>query len=531
MARILLERWSAVIAWKDAGLVVSGVTPMTSGGKLSTQCASYASAGVATVAILDDVVWDLQSFEQWPLRIPGLCFRGRTTTRTRPSRTVRPLWAEACGGNVKSARRAYFAGSGGARSVVVVACETWVVEELAANAWRVQCNGARPTCATCADKGTTCQYDASPGLTPSAARKEKVERLETEISEMYDVFTYLQSESSTVAIRFLERLRSGGSPSVEHMHGWIDEIHGRVGADPPPVGDSDSTKMADGSYEKQDPDDVPRLDLSGVNTSAQVPFYSRALLPRHAVTVATVRTAIDRYFESDGILFRVFAQQHVHDALDELLETSDIVCTSETPVPFVFRGLRSKNQEALLGEIFGIAAVGSLYLSLAQRKAPPQAGQAEYFYNICLLALDSAIEVNPNRAMQVAMLLAMYNTVLRTAVGLVYVGRFGRQCSCTPTDHPEIGLHLGRESGIDRATRPDDLSESDYLHYRRAWRSLLLFSRSAALLHPKLSVPHLLAAGYARPSGIHSRAKSFCRPSGRMKLLRRKKSSTERWSR
>lgn len=72
-----------------------------------------------------------------------------------------------------------------------------------------QCDGQRPTCAKCADRGLECVYAAEPDAPPIIALKRKHDALQRENTEVNLLLSHLKSVAQSDALKILDFLREG----------------------------------------------------------------------------------------------------------------------------------------------------------------------------------------------------------------------------------------------------------------------------------------------------------------------------------
>ncbi|KAF2218210.1 hypothetical protein BDZ85DRAFT_208526 [Elsinoe ampelina] len=82
-----------------------------------------------------------------------------------------------------------------------------------------KCNGDRPTCTGCLDRGTKCIYDADLDTTRAGTLRRRYETLEAENKEMHHLVKSLRLSPQTDVDRLIQSLRSGHSiaAALEHM--------------------------------------------------------------------------------------------------------------------------------------------------------------------------------------------------------------------------------------------------------------------------------------------------------------------------
>jgi hypothetical protein len=74
---------------------------------------------------------------------------------------------------------------------------------------KTKCDGLRPACQRCTDRGEKCHYVAKPDLHPVQQLAEAIVELETCIKDHEEFFRLLATVSEADALQLLARLRSG----------------------------------------------------------------------------------------------------------------------------------------------------------------------------------------------------------------------------------------------------------------------------------------------------------------------------------
>lgn len=88
------------------------------------------------------------------------------------------------------------------RHQIVVACNKCRTR-------KVKCDGQRPTCAKCADRGLECVYAAEPDAPPIIALKRKHDALQRENDEVNQLLSHLKSVAQPDALKILDFFRDG----------------------------------------------------------------------------------------------------------------------------------------------------------------------------------------------------------------------------------------------------------------------------------------------------------------------------------
>ncbi|KAI1302600.1 hypothetical protein F5Y03DRAFT_361226 [Xylaria venustula] len=163
-----------------------------------------------------------------------------------------------------------------------------------------------------------------------------------------------------------------------------------------------------------------------------------------AIPSATAtKRAIDGFFSCSGKLFHVFSQNQVASLVDSVYGEVDG---------------QSKDLKADIGSLMAVAAVGSQYANTVEEDAEV----GETFYNIAKFYLEDVITQRPLEAIKVCTLLCMYNVFSKTTVSLAYSDAGLGICD-------RYGLHCQRR-------QLDGITDSAWLEYRKAWRTLVFLS-------------------------------------------------------
>jgi hypothetical protein len=85
----------------------------------------------------------------------------------------------------------------------------WCCEGDACRNSKTKCDGVRPSCQRCIDRGEKCHYVAKPDLHPGQQFAEAVAELEARIKDHEEFFRLLATVSEADALQLLARLRSG----------------------------------------------------------------------------------------------------------------------------------------------------------------------------------------------------------------------------------------------------------------------------------------------------------------------------------
>ncbi|KAI0425780.1 hypothetical protein F5Y09DRAFT_334682 [Xylaria sp. FL1042] len=120
-------------------------------------------------------------------------------------------------------------------------------------------------------------------------------------------------------------------------------------------------------------------------------------------------------------------------------------------------GSETEGRKADLGSLMAVAAVGSQYANVVIEDRV-----RETFYNVAKLRLEDVITQRPLESIKVCTLLCMYNVFGKATVSLAYSDAGLGICD-------RYGLHCQRR-------QLDGITDSMWLDYRKAWRTLIFLS-------------------------------------------------------
>lgn len=188
-------------------------------------------------------------------------------------------------------------------------------------------------------------------------------------------------------------------------------------------------------------------------------IISQRFLPSSSVT----RQAVEGYFSSSGKLFHIFTRPQISVFMDSVWKNVD-------------NGSLSWKADVCC--ITAIAAVGIQYTDTTGDT------DADTFYEISKVHLDSVLEMRPLDAIKICTLLCMYNLMSGKAVASLVYGSEDPHyalAAMTPLKLNVIsdcGLALGRRFGLYNSQRCQlpSLTDSMWVDYRRAWCTLVFVS-------------------------------------------------------
>ena len=104
----------------------------------------------------------------------------------------------------------------GAQALCSPACIAGSIDSGPAN--RFQCDGGRPECSTCRERGTACEYDTHAAETHAQALKRKFNELQSQQSVYESIYALLQSRPQYEADEILQRIRTGADAEAILRH-------------------------------------------------------------------------------------------------------------------------------------------------------------------------------------------------------------------------------------------------------------------------------------------------------------------------
>jgi hypothetical protein len=189
--------------------------------------------------------------------------------------------------------------------------------------------------------------------------------------------------------------------------------------------------------------------------------------------------AVASFFNCSGKLFHVFQEDEIaqcfqatfHDFNASLGDIKTKICS-----------------------LMAVAAVGAQYTPDAFSKEVETV-----YYDLARHFFDFTVEKEPLSAIKVCTLLAQYNVMNKAMVSLTYVGKylpcrlisFRIQTIADVGVPKEFGLCLSRLHGLSDVVRPHLMTASTWTELRKAWRTLVFFSRRV-FEPPSATLEHVL---------------------------------------
>ncbi|KAJ9134028.1 Nitrogen assimilation transcription factor nit-4 [Pleurostoma richardsiae] len=317
---------------------------------------------------------------------------------------------------------------------------------------KAKCDGMRPRCATCVDKGRPCGYEGEAGQSRQAAMKSRLDTLER-------LFAQLQTRPTDEAGHLLQRIRS-----TEDLASLVESRSYRTGSDPymdsqpssqPSIAyasgtldlnfESETRKRSLKEEEMLGYSHPPSLEASPaemrpmMQPSDLISPEASSLLGIGLPDPSVVTMAIDSFLNSSGKLFHVFSREQVARYYAR-----------------VSHGKQVQVDKAAVCCISAVAAVGLTY-----RHGPDEVAVQKDLYDIARHYYDDIMQAHPLDAIKISTLLAVYNIMGKATVAFPYV---------------EVGLGIAKRYGLDKRLRDPSIQAEDWFDYRRTWRTLMFLS-------------------------------------------------------
>lgn len=125
-------------------------------------------------------------------------------------------------------------------------CEFIPIRSIYPELIKIKCNGERPACKGCIDRGVPCEYTSAPGMTPAAALKRKYVDLQAEAADEHDLLSCLRTGTEADAITVSAYLRSSDNiqATLQHARNIPDASDSCVALDlPSHVGEDHSASQ------------------------------------------------------------------------------------------------------------------------------------------------------------------------------------------------------------------------------------------------------------------------------------------------
>ncbi|KAK0654531.1 hypothetical protein QBC41DRAFT_57716 [Cercophora samala] len=330
--------------------------------------------------------------------------------------------------------------------------------------FKARCDGARPRCGGCASKDKPCGYEGEEGQSRQAAKQARLEALEKLMSA-------LQYKSSEEAGELLQRIRTGDDPAVV-LSGTES---GGESQSPPPVsasvtesvsgsGSGSGSGNGSGSRSGNGSSSTLSAPLTSSSGSRAGSVDSRALTSSSSTLVSLSVSArlndpvslylaalpsakltwagVQSFFSSSGRLFHVFSVEQVDE---------------HHKAVFGLHGRPNLDERVSICCLAIVAAIGVQYNPNEFEK-----GVDELLYSAARLLYTDVLEYGPLTAIKVCTLLAMYNVNNKATVALAYI---------------EAGLTMcHRQSDSAGVCNPDQLTEQEWVEFRKTWRTLMFFN-------------------------------------------------------
>lgn len=287
-----------------------------------------------------------------------------------------------------------------------------------------QCDGQRPTCGTCINKGTQCIYHAEPGQTRTAALKQRNAALERDLAYTMEILSKICNSPPEEAFEYVGRLRSGQEPLPT-----ISQVN---------IRNESPARSVSSVDQKRSSAEAGPFVATGSPITYELPY-------EWIECSDTSRIAIP----SSDLIERAtnaFSQAVVTDV------HSSIYNNVEQLLIDIPQGLNLYSEHALL-QICACCAVGTQF-------TPDLAGTevGDAFYRAAKTMLDEIIEDFPLIAMKACNLLAIYainSNRTMTALGLL-----------------DLGVSLGRSLNLHTNQSPTALPTTVWTEQHKLFQSI-----------------------------------------------------------
>lgn len=324
-----------------------------------------------------------------------------------------------------------------------------------------RCDGARPSCGRCSDKGVTCVYDVEDGEGRLTSLKQRHPAFVEKHKKMLDLFATLQTAPMEVVNAVIEGIRSGQdaettmcaiqpTPFDVEMENRPTASHRTLDTpviSTPPLTQSSShdsgtfpTLAHPTGWGSADQDDITSRTDSDQSLSSRdgSSNHSAGAFPLSALPTKQVfQLAVNTFNNSVGCLFHIYTPDQVSELVKEVFATPE-----------------SPPDSTALCQLSAIAALGSLY---AQDKI--SLDTAELFYTVAKHHLDDVVDKQLTQSIKICAILGSVNIVTKSAVTLMFF---------------DLGLSMAHAFGLQNSTPSSYLSDAEWLDYKRVWRTLIL---------------------------------------------------------
>jgi hypothetical protein len=340
------------------------------------------------------------------------------------------------------------------RRIKVASSRRHIADSVETNAQ--QCDGTKPTCRSCIERDTTCEYDPPTGPLLAQAQKRKIEELENDKTSLYEILWYLQTTSPDKATSLLQHMRTSQGKDMGAILENFEQGRGQgePAAEPYAFPNDSPSAESTPSVIVTIPEIMDHPRLSSVR-KGQTEVTGIAMLSRtqESATVDGLHGSLEMFHNCVGALFYIMNREEIQSRIASMTASG----YNHIPLGTFFNNGSSLELRTYAAELAGMAAIGVVHAQLADPATAPPAELADYFYAVAKHGLDAAILYYPLRAMKVCALLGMYNIVVKATVALAYVG-----IVITLYHHrraTSLTMHRTRpESCSQSQTRPEEMS-------------------------------------------------------------------------
>ncbi|KAF5678703.1 NirA-like nitrate assimilation regulatory protein [Fusarium heterosporum] len=291
---------------------------------------------------------------------------------------------------------------------------------------KVRCDGIRPECNVCHQRGRNCVYPVEISKVEGLVKRQKA--LQENVESFVTLYQHLQDKPSSEANALFERIRNGlGIDAALEFVKAKDNSSALAFRDPPSA----------------------RVEWSQQIHDCNLLFESE-LLPTEIsdVAVQALRDGVDCYFSYLGTMFPIYSRPEVDSIIDTFLSTQSSSQGSSSE--------QSVDRKVAYGELLAVCALGFQY----DRQTLPNGNSSicTPFYHKARLFLDHVVEKEPLRAMRMCCCLGIYNVIAKSSLAVSYT---------------DWGILLGSSSGLRMEKKPPGLSETEFQGYLKTFRALI----------------------------------------------------------
>ncbi|KAF4988234.1 hypothetical protein FGRMN_9886 [Fusarium graminum] len=292
---------------------------------------------------------------------------------------------------------------------------------------KVRCDGVRPQCNVCHQRGRDCVYPVEISKVDGLVKRQQA--LQENVESFVTLYRYLQDKPSSEANALFERIRNGFG---------IDAALEFVKA-----------KENNAALALPDPSSA-RIEWSQQIYDCNLLFESELLSTEISdVAVQALRDGVNCYFSYLGTMFPIYSRPDIDSIIDTFLATESASQTSSSSD-------HNADRKVAYGELLAVCALGFQY----DRVTLPNGNGSicTPFYQKARLFLDHVVEKSPLRAMRICCCLGIYNVIAKSSLAVSYT---------------DWGILLGSSSGLRIEQKPPGLSETEFQGYLKTFRALI----------------------------------------------------------